>query len=112
MLAADGAVMRELQERVQVFVDRHGLEAGVEARALDLAAEVGEVAKEVLKVNRYGRSAFVSSPAFAEELGDVLFSLICLANEAGVDLGDSLGRVLAKYEERIGLRGSPGSSVE
>lgn len=42
-------LLEEAQERVANFVRRHDLETAVEYRLLDLASEVGELAKDALK---------------------------------------------------------------
>ncbi len=42
----------------------------------------------------------VSDAALQEEMGDVLFVLMCLANQAGVDLGQALEQVLKKARTR------------
>lgn len=97
------------QERVASFVDMHALRAGAEARVLDLVSEVGEVAKEVLKATRYGEHPFATSQAWEEELADVFFSLICLANATNVDLDRALDGALAKYRQRLAGRGDAGS---
>ena len=67
----------DFQKNVAVFVADHQLEAPVETRLLDLVSEVGELAKEVLKGSDYGRKPAQLPPAWADELGDVFFSLIC-----------------------------------
>ena len=100
----------EFQERVARFVDEHNLEAGVEIRLLDLLSELGEVAKEVLKGNQYGTSPLVQTPAWEEELADVFFALVCLANTTGVDLDRGLQKVLEKYAHRVQAKGHPGSA--
>lgn len=46
----------------------------------------------------------VSDTALAEEMGDVLFVLMCLANQAEVDLGDALETVLRKFRQRDATR--------
>ena len=98
------------QHRVARFVAQHDLEAGVEIRLLDLLSELGEVAKEVLKGNEYGASGLVQTQAWEEELSDVFFALICLANTTGVDLDRGLQKVLQKYALRVQAKGSPGST--
>ncbi len=98
------------QEEVAGFVSRHGLEAPVEVRLLDLTSEVGELAKESLKASAYGRQPFTPGENWAAELGDVLFSLTALANSTGVDLREALSSALAKYESRLSTRQDPGSS--
>jgi NTP pyrophosphatase (non-canonical NTP hydrolase) len=67
--------MNAAQLAVADFVQRHGLEADVEHRLLDLVSEVGELAKEVLKSTQYGRAHGALTPNWQVELGDVLFSL-------------------------------------
>jgi NTP pyrophosphatase (non-canonical NTP hydrolase) len=46
----------------------------------------------------------VSDAALQEEMGDVLFVLLCLANQAGVDLGEALNGVLDKFRKRDAKR--------
>lgn len=101
--------MRDIQETVAKFVASHGLESSVQARLLDLASEVGELAKEYLSGSRYGRDAFRASPEWPAEVGDVLFSIVCVANGSGVDLESALGDAMEKYRRRLSDRGHPGS---
>ncbi|CAN5872431.1 hypothetical protein BH23ACT11_BH23ACT11_27680 [soil metagenome] len=70
-----------LQRAVADFVARHGIEAPVQARLLDLTSEVGELAKEVIEATNYGRERLEPLP---DSWGDVLFSLVCLANSTDV----------------------------
>jgi NTP pyrophosphatase (non-canonical NTP hydrolase) len=100
----------EFQQQVARFGAEHSLEAGVETRLLDLLSELGEVAKEVLKGNNYGQSKLVQTVAWQEELADVFFALICLANTTGVDLNHGLAGVLEKYQQRLQGKGTPGSN--
>lgn len=98
-----------MQREVADFVQAHGLEADVQTRLLDLASEVGEVAKEVLKATRYGREPFRPTPDWEGELGDAYFSLLCVAESTGVDLEAALRKALAKYESRLSGKGDAGS---
>lgn len=98
------------QQMAAGFVVEHGIEAPVQARLLDLSSEVGELSKEYLKSTNYGREPFGEPPdGWEGELGDVFFSLVCLANSTGVDLEAALQRTLEKYEERLRRRGNAGS---
>jgi NTP pyrophosphatase (non-canonical NTP hydrolase) len=66
-----------------------------------LVEEVGELAREIN--HRHGSKPKRPDEDDAEialELGDVLFVLIALANEQGIDLEDAFQRVLAKYRVR------------
>ena len=98
------------QEKVRNFVRSHQLEADVRDRTLDLASELGEVAKEVLKGTAYGRRPFTPGAGWVAELGDVFFSLVCLAQASGVDLTEALDVALAKYEERVRSSGRADSA--
>ncbi|MEW6522183.1 MAG: MazG-like family protein [Bacillota bacterium] len=97
------------QERVSRLVMAYGLEAPVAERLLDLLSELGEAAKEVLRGSSYGRQQLQLGCNWSGELGDLYFSLLCLANSTGVDLSASLTGAMAKYEARIAGRGSPDS---
>jgi len=72
-------------------------------------AEVGEVAKEMLKASFYGQRAPQISKDIHKELGDVCYALIALACACRVDLQAALEQVLSKYEARLSAQGDPGS---
>ncbi len=99
----------DIQKKVAGFTAKHGMEISVPLRLLDVLSEVGELAKEVLRSSEYGKRAFSPGPGWQDELGDVLFSLICVANSTGVDLEQAVDLALQKYENRLANRGDPGS---
>ncbi len=73
-----------------------------------LTEEVGELARELN--HRYGSKPKKEDEAEAElalEIADILFVLITLANSHRIDLGESLERVLAKYDARDSERWTP-----
>jgi NTP pyrophosphatase (non-canonical NTP hydrolase) len=66
-----------------------------------LMEEVGEVARIMARV--YGDQSFkpgAEPPDLADEFADVLFVLVCLANQTGVDLTSALRRNLQKKTVR------------
>ncbi len=68
------------------------------------------MSKEYLKGTDYGREPFEEpTDGWQDELGDVLFSLVCLANSTDVNLEAALQTALNKYEERLRLEGDAGS---
>ena len=99
------------QEVVARFIEANGMEMPLESRLLDLVSEVGEAAKAILKETDYGRTEFQPTAEWADELGDTLFALICLANATGVDLEKALDHVLEKYRDRLDATGEPGSGA-
>lgn len=97
--------LSDLQKEVAYFVDNKELKTNVEVRLLDLVSEVGELSKEVLEGSDYGKKTFNNTDEWISELGDVLFSLICIANRTGIDLERALKEVLKKYERRSNKKG-------
>jgi len=66
-----------------------------------LMEEVGEVAR--IMARKYGEQSFKESDEdidLADEMADVLFVLICLANQTGIDLNTALKRNLEKKQIR------------
>jgi len=70
-----------------------------------LSEEVGEVARIISR--KYGEQSFKPSDKdkdLADEFADVLFVLICLANQTGVDLTTALLKNMEKKSTRDGTR--------
>ena len=95
------------QARVAAFLDDNELRAPPANRVLDLASEVGELAKNVNESTDYGAGG--GADVDRDELGDALFCLLALADELDYDAGAALDEALAKYEDRITESGSAGS---
>jgi NTP pyrophosphatase (non-canonical NTP hydrolase) len=91
----------ELQLLIKTFVDTRGIGTSVSNRMLDVSSEAGELAKEVLKGTDYGKKPFEMTKSFADEFGDVLFSLVCLANQTNLNIEDALDQALIKYNKRF-----------
>ncbi len=98
--------LREAQQRVDNWVRTIGVRYYSElTNTAILTEEVGEVAR--LMARLYGEQSFktpeqaASAPQdLADEMADVLFVLICLANQTGIDLTDALYKNLAKKTVR------------
>lgn len=70
-----------------------------------LVEEVGELARELN--HRYGhkpKKADEPERELAAELGDILFVLLAIANEQGIDLESAFEQVLEKYRVRDSAR--------
>lgn len=74
-----------------------------EHRVLDTLSELGEVSKEILKMSNYGRKSFEAEDKskIRSELGDLLYSLITVANSFDMGLEEVLEEALKKYEKRL-----------
>ena len=69
-----------------------------------LTEEVGELARVIAR--KYGDQSFKAGEEenLGEEMADVLWVLICLANQTGVDLTEELQKSIEKKTERDSLR--------
>ena len=93
-------------EEAQVQVDQWIKTVGVRyfnelTNMAMLTEEVGEVARIIAR--RYGEQSEKESDKnkdLGDEMADVLFVLICLANQTGVNLTESLAKNLAKKSVR------------
>lgn len=98
--------LQEAQERVDRWIKEVGVRYFSELSQLaQLVEEVGEVARIVSRT--YGDQSFKASDEnldLSDELADVLFVVICLANQTGVDLTEALQRNLDKKTARDGNR--------
>ena len=80
--------IKSLQTKVDNWIKNHGVRYFNELTNMaQLTEEVGEVARIISR--KYGEQSFKESDEeidLAGELSDVLFVLLCLANQTGVDL--------------------------
>ncbi|MFN2105688.1 MAG: nucleotide pyrophosphohydrolase [Candidatus Promineifilaceae bacterium] len=94
--------LREFQEIVDQWIRTIGIRYYTElTNTAVLMEEVGEVARIMARV--YGDQSFKPGQEtydLADEFADVLFVLICLANQTGIDLTEALEENLAKKTDR------------
>jgi len=94
--------LAEAQAAVDQWIQAHGVRYFSELTNLaQLTEEVGEVARIIARV--YGdQSSKPDEPPhnLPDELADVLFVVICLANQTGIDLNEALQKNLEKKTER------------
>jgi len=101
-----GLSLKESQSRVDEWISQ--FEEGYWPPLANLARlieEVGELAR--LVNDRFGtkpKKPEEDEQNMAEELGDVLFVLLCMANEQGIDIEEAFELVMAKYHERDSQR--------
>jgi len=94
--------LQESQELVDKWIKEVGVRYFSELTNMAmLTEEVGEVARIIAR--RYGEQAEKESDKnkdLGEEMADVLFVLICLANQTGINLEDAFTKSLLKKTER------------
>lgn len=98
--------LRQAQDDVDQWIQTIGVRYFSELTNLaQLMEEVGEVARVISRT--YGEQSFKASDEkveLSDELADVLFVVICLANQTGVDLTEALRRNLEKKAKRDATR--------
>ncbi len=94
--------IEQAQQLVDDWIKKHGVRYFNELTNMAmLTEEVGEVARIIAR--RYGEQSEKESDKtkeLDEELADVLFVLICLANQTGIDLTQALQKNLKKKTAR------------
>lgn len=94
--------LKEAQTKVDQWIKENGVRYFNELTNMAiLTEEVGEVARIIAR--RYGEQSEKESDKekdLGDEMADVLFVLMCLANQTGIDLTKALQKNLEKKTER------------
>ncbi|MEI6524227.1 MAG: nucleotide pyrophosphohydrolase [Bacteroidota bacterium] len=98
--------IKQAQETVDNWIKTHGVRYFSELTNMAiLTEEVGEVARIISR--EYGdqsKKQNENNLDLSNELADVLFVIICLANQTGIDLTQALEKNLAKKTDRDSQR--------
>ncbi len=98
--------LKGAQAEVDRWIKEHGVRYFNELTNMaQLTEEVGEVARIIAR--RYGEQSEKESDKekdLGEELADVIFVVLCLANQCGVDIQEAFDRKLSKKTKRDRLR--------
>ena len=102
----ENETLEEAQKTVDDWINNHGVRYFNELTNMAmLTEEVGEVARIIAR--KYGEQSFKESDKdkeLSDELADVLFVVICLANQTGVNLTEALQKNLDKKTKRDSTR--------
>lgn len=94
--------LQDVQQKVDDWIKEYGVRYFNELTNMALLTEeVGELARVMAR--KYGEQSSKENEKeldVADELSDVLFVLICIANQTGVDLTDAFNRTLEKKTKR------------
>ena len=97
--------IKEAQTAVDQWIKEYGVRYFSELTNMAvLTEEVGELARVIAR--KYGDQAFKAGEKdnLGEEMADVLWVLLCLANQTGVDLNEELEKSIEKKTQRDSLR--------
>ena len=93
--------IKEAQDAVDKWIKQYGVRYFSELTNMAcLTEEVGELARVISRT--YGDQSFKKGekPNLGEEMADVLWVLICLANQTGIDLTVELQKSIEKKTKR------------
>ncbi len=97
----DPSDLHEVQAFLDAWIKRRGQYWSPLSQFARLAEEVGELGRELnFRFGDKPRAAKDAAGSMTDELGDVLFIVILLANYLGIDLASALAATLEKYEKR------------
>jgi NTP pyrophosphatase (non-canonical NTP hydrolase) len=97
--------LKVIQEKVDIWIHEHGGYWPPSSMVCAVMEELGEVSREINSLEGYKPiKSGKSNLKLGEELADLLFSIICLANHYKIDLGEEINIVLDKYSERDSTR--------
>ena len=97
--------IKKAQEEVDRWIKEYGVRYFSELTNMAiLTEEVGELARVIAR--KYGDQSFKAGEKenLGEEMSDILWVLLCLANQTGVDLTEEFAKNMEKKTKRDGLR--------
>ena len=106
--------LQKVQKKVDDWINEHGIRYFDELTNMaQLSEEVGEVARIISR--RYGEQSEKESDKskdLGEELADVVFVALCLANQTGIDLQNSFDKKMQLKSKRDHERHKNNSKLE
>ena len=94
--------LQEAQNQVNDWINKYGVRYFNELTNMALLTEeVGEVARIIAR--KYGEQSFKNSDSdknLSDEMADVLWVLICLANQTGINLTEAFEKNIQKKTDR------------
>jgi NTP pyrophosphatase (non-canonical NTP hydrolase) len=98
--------LKEIQRIIDNWIHTHGGYWPPLSMISAIMEELGELAREINSLEGYKpkKNFKLGDIKIGEELADLLFSIICVANHYKIDLSDELGKIIKKYSERNSKR--------
>lgn len=105
--------LNELQQQVDAWIKQYGVRYFNElTNTAILMEEVGELARVMAR--KYGEQSFKEGEKdnLADEMADILWVLVCLANQTGVDLTEAIKANFAKKTTRDAKRHKNNAKIQ
>ncbi len=93
--------LKEFQKKIEDWIAHHGGYWPPLSMLSAIVEEIGELAREINHLEGFKpKKSNTISANLGEELADVMFALICLANSYKIDISHELEAVIKKYTIR------------
>ena len=96
--------LTSIQGKIDKFIKNHGGYWPPLSMLSALMEEIGELAREINHLEGFKPKKTTETLDIGEELGDILFAIICLANFYNIDLNEKIIQVIDKYRKRDSKR--------
>ncbi|MHA1193643.1 MAG: nucleotide pyrophosphohydrolase [Promethearchaeota archaeon] len=94
----------EIQSQINDWIHNHGDYWSPLSMLSAVMEELGELAREINHQEGFKPKKLQSETKLEEELGDLQFSIVCIANYYKIDLVDALMKTMKKYFKRDSIR--------
>ena len=93
--------LKDLQQEVDDWIVKHGGYWPPLAMLSAVLEEVGELAREINYLEGYKpKKSKERDYKIGEELADLLFAIVCIANHYDIDLSEEFKKIVKKYSKR------------
>ncbi|MBY9010763.1 MAG: nucleotide pyrophosphohydrolase [Candidatus Lokiarchaeota archaeon] len=93
--------LKEFQKKIDKWILSHGGYWPPLSMFSAVVEEVGELAKEINYIEGIKpKKSDETTTKVGEELADVIYAIICVANYYKIDMNDELDRVIEKFTKR------------
>jgi NTP pyrophosphatase (non-canonical NTP hydrolase) len=97
--------LQDFQTIIDKWIQAHGGYWSPLSMICAIMEELGEVAREINSLEGYKPKMSEDQESnLAQELADLVFSIICIANYYKIDLGSKLNNTINKYSKRNSKR--------
>jgi len=97
--------LKAFQIKIDDFVKKHGGYWPPLSMLSAVMEEIGELAREINQIEGFKpKKSTERKIDLGEELADIMFAIICLANYYNIDLNEKLIQCIDKYQKRDATR--------
>ena len=93
--------LKEVQKLVDDWINQHGRYWPPLSMLSAIMEELGELSREINSLEGYKpKKVELKESHLGEELADLLYSIVCIANYYKIDLDHELNKIIEKYSKR------------